>query len=706
MKNKKIIIIYITAIVLIIIGMLGLTYGFIHTKIVGNESSKKFTAISQVLRMEFSDGSESLTSNLDGYFLPGSTLTKTFTLKNNSTINLKYSIIIDDFINEFQRNDITYEIYQDTESSENLVSKGYLPKTKIAELTQVLNINKNESVTYILKIIYNQSEENQIIDSGAKIEGKINVQSEENNISSLLVYGNSIQNGVPNPTTPIEIESVGDKSVNMIDLKTIANQALPYTKISYGITGVYREDGTLTLSGTSTSTHDAVDFWLFDSKYMEPGTYTISGVPYDSENGGAYRLFGYYYENGVHISKYLNNTSTGAEGLTFTIGENQGISFSVRISRKFVNLKNIVAKPQLEKGSAKTEYVENGKYVIPIRVNSKNLFDQDGWYNFFANNNGTQLNKLSKSVMVDGHECMSWHPENGYDRTGETNKSIVFPFKGKENTRYTISFTCKKADREGYNTTGITIRYSDNTSTSLYCDKSLEWNTVIGTSTAGKTVVGLSMPYSWDGVVYFRKDSIKLYEGVYTANTIGDYIPYKNEKYTIVLDEPLRKVGNCDTCADYLDVFNKKLYRYTDRYDFTENNLVDYYSYRTTHNWTTAVVALGFKNKKIGYGTSLCNYFKRVDNANPFIAASATNGLYSDHSELPRVYIDLGTEPKLYNSSYPITNWENFNTAYCIAQLETPPAPEIIELNIPKIDKNSIISIDTEVQPSKIIVNK
>ena len=92
MKNKKMIIIYISIIGLIAISLLGLTYGYVTARIDGNETSKNVSAISQVLKMEFTDGSESLTSTLEGYFNPGSELTKTFTFKNNGNKDLNYNI--------------------------------------------------------------------------------------------------------------------------------------------------------------------------------------------------------------------------------------------------------------------------------------------------------------------------------------------------------------------------------------------------------------------------------------------------------------------------------------------------------------------------------------------------------------------------------------------------------------------------------------
>ena len=170
MKKKKIII-YSSIIVLIVLTIiLFTTYAFITTKVSGNSSGKKYQAISKVIRIEYSDGKETLSSNINDTFTPGSVITKTFTVTNTGDDEIDYTIYLENVTNTFTRyNDITYELY---DSSNTKIYEGIFPKTDNV-ISDTYKLKKNESTTYTLKVIYNNSEENQIVDSGKKIDAKI-----------------------------------------------------------------------------------------------------------------------------------------------------------------------------------------------------------------------------------------------------------------------------------------------------------------------------------------------------------------------------------------------------------------------------------------------------------------------------------------------------------------------------------------------------
>ena len=170
MKKKKIII-YSSIIVLIVLTIiLFTTYAFITTKVSGNSSGKKYQAISKIIRIEYSDGKETLSSNINDTFTPGSVITKTFTVTNTGDDDIDYTICLKNVINTFTRiNDITYELY---DSSNTKIYEGIFPKTDNT-ISDTYKLKKNESTTYTLKVIYNNSEENQIVDSGKKIDAKI-----------------------------------------------------------------------------------------------------------------------------------------------------------------------------------------------------------------------------------------------------------------------------------------------------------------------------------------------------------------------------------------------------------------------------------------------------------------------------------------------------------------------------------------------------
>lgn len=351
MKNKRVIIICITAIILIIIGLLGVTYGYMQSIIEGNETAKKTTAKAQILKMEFSDGSESLTSNIEGYFLPGTTLTKTFSLTNQSTKALTYNILIEDLKNTFTRNDITYEFYMDDvlikcpgNNYDELTDACSLPKSEPAYIATGLNIALEEEKTFTLKIIYNQSSENQIVDSGKTIEGNISVEEDNRKTLANAIISNAKIAKEKKDTTRAQLYSLSDTlpTTPGISISGETEKVLGMAKDSYTIEGQEKtysyyfrgavEDNYVNMSGMcwrivriqgdgsiKLVLEDQVDLCnettdLDGDGYKYTGSWRISGGHY------GYTLIGSYYMDNIlsetsyslnyNLKNWFNNGGT------------------------------------------------------------------------------------------------------------------------------------------------------------------------------------------------------------------------------------------------------------------------------------------------------------------------------------------------------------------------------------------------------------
>ena len=149
------------------------------------------------------------------------------------------------------------------------------------------------------------------------------------------IYGESIQNGTPTPTSPVEIQSVGDKTNNLYN-----NDDVIFTKLKL-----------ITLDTP-----------------LEAGTYTIS-LEFDNDNEA--------YNEGLLF--YLGESGSAIGNLSFSKGERS--SNTVTFDQKIYKLsfyatdkgstnagvnatyKNI----KIEKGSTATSYEPYG-YKIPITV--------------------------------------------------------------------------------------------------------------------------------------------------------------------------------------------------------------------------------------------------------------------------------------------------------------------------------------------------
>lgn len=199
MKKKLIIPISLISFVALV-AVIYVSYGFVAARITNNELSKKQTFINQKLEIEYSDGTETLTSN-NTSFIPGSILTKEISITNTGNVPVTYTIKIGDclpedeskcvFENTFKRPaDITYEMYLNNE----IIEKTTFPIYKDEPLASNITIDKDETQNLKLLIYYNNSTDNQIVDSGSKIGGKLTFEDEKNIIENVLIYGNTDEN--------------------------------------------------------------------------------------------------------------------------------------------------------------------------------------------------------------------------------------------------------------------------------------------------------------------------------------------------------------------------------------------------------------------------------------------------------------------------------------------------------------------------------
>lgn len=112
------------------------------------------------------------------------------------------------------------------------------------------------------------------------------------------IYGNSTQNGTPTPTSPVEIQSVGEKSTNLIPFN--------YTSRTInGVTITVNNDGSLTYNGTAGTATAGVSYELFNGKMplVEGKKYYFSDC-YAQLNGQSGNIMtnGYTAKAGDYIS--------------------------------------------------------------------------------------------------------------------------------------------------------------------------------------------------------------------------------------------------------------------------------------------------------------------------------------------------------------------------------------------------------------------
>lgn len=322
----------------------------------------------------------------------------------------------------------------------------------------------------------------------------------ENKLLNYQIYGNSKQDGTPTPSTPVEIQSVGDKTKNKFN----------YKDYNY-LAGYISTSGTTILNSTTTDT--------FYIECKPNTTYTLQRDKVKVENS-VFRMAsfktipaqGTKYTNvaGGLINDLVLTLTTGANDkyLAFSLG---GV---LHTDVEYFN------KVQIEENSTPTDFEPYG-YKIPVNISS--------------------INKLSNNIFTS-------LPRTSFEQTA--NRTLYAEYhlsnaKLKENTTYTIIAKYTNLNGGGAGFT-LLLGGSAYPSTSTFTKQGyvcLKFNTLnnldtlvqLGTRNFGGT--GSSVKY----------ENFMILEGDYTNKDIPEYEPYIQPTTTsIYLDEPLRKVGNAD----------------------------------------------------------------------------------------------------------------------------------------------------------------
>lgn len=176
----------------------------------------------------------------------------------------------------------------------------------------------------------------------------------DENMSNYRIYGNSVQNGTPTPEAPIEVQSVGDKTKNILNIEPML------------IASNWIADSSLNSSG----------YWNYPIKNLKPNTtYTLSM----KENG-----WNGISDNGLYVT-LRNNVGVFAEAgalchttgqkwyckskVTITSNENGMLylAFYNPTDERLALFFSKCPEMMIEEGSSNTSYEPYG-YKIPVKV--------------------------------------------------------------------------------------------------------------------------------------------------------------------------------------------------------------------------------------------------------------------------------------------------------------------------------------------------
>lgn len=535
-------------------------------------------------------------------------------------------------------------------------------------------------------------------------------------MTSLSLVGNAVQDGTPNPETPVEVQGVGEKTGNLFDISG-----------SIAISG-----GTIAVEGTKitfTTTDNCYGVTLAQNIQLKPNTaYTVSyrSVTFDGSYGGSYGLRvncdGIW--GSMEYGKTYCNFTTGDVGVV-TINYYVGMPYQGEIGKLLV-----LEEPMLVKGSYTAETMppyEPYGYKVPVEVSGINLF------NVSQITDTSYITRDGDKLILNDYACASQlSPEDFLEMTGLqpgdtiTTTRDVSVSKGVANSiTGRISFFNKSGGA------GYVLTESSALRTSVIPD---DFDSEHYTSAY---FYGALTPDE-NGDRIAEMSNIMILKGTYTADTMPPYEPYHApQTFNVYMDKPLYGLKLDPTSTGYytyMDADGNKYLGDTITIDFdnrtaTRTDNVTYASLASCRlinysNWGTSngLYSYHFQcspeikttydedgtKKHWGATSMLCSHLPIA--RNPATMAICTGKNPGEWANMMRVWLPVNEVDSMEGdtASAKANAWWTANAQdYMALYITEPTTTDISALQdwdaMPKMWRGTVvISADTTIQPSSM----
>lgn len=183
MNRKQKIILYSVLIFLVILLLLGFTYGYFMTKIIGNDNKKSISVTSGTLELTYGENTSEILG--DTKIEPGYSVTKTFSATNTGNRDVIYGAVLENIENSFTRQeDIVYTLICKSYKKGTTTISGtcdgkdetQFPATGDVSLMITNTIPVGITHSYELTITYKNLKIDQSIDMGNKFSARVNIR--------------------------------------------------------------------------------------------------------------------------------------------------------------------------------------------------------------------------------------------------------------------------------------------------------------------------------------------------------------------------------------------------------------------------------------------------------------------------------------------------------------------------------------------------
>ena len=191
MKDKKIIILSIIGSLLLVSIAIASSYAYFVANVSGNKDTNNVVVTNGVMALEYKDGDA---INL-GNAIPGSSVSKTFTVKNTGNVSTNYTIYFSELSNKFvDKTDLVYTLTS-SDGGKN-VAQTQVPSTNEAMVSNYA-IDAGKTHTYTLTITFLNKDENQNDNMNVSFSTKVSINETKEYVEPLDIDVELAQGMIP-----------------------------------------------------------------------------------------------------------------------------------------------------------------------------------------------------------------------------------------------------------------------------------------------------------------------------------------------------------------------------------------------------------------------------------------------------------------------------------------------------------------------------
>ena len=191
MKDKKIIILSIVGVLLLVSIVVATSYAYFVANVSGNKDTNNVVVTNGVMALEYKDGDEINLANA----VPGSSVSKTFTVKNTGNVSTNYTIYFSELSNKFvDKTDLVYTLTS-SDGGKN-VAQTQVPSTNEAMVTNY-EIEAGKTHTYTLTITFLDKDDNQDDNQGVSFSTKVAINETKEYVEPLDIDVELAQGMIP-----------------------------------------------------------------------------------------------------------------------------------------------------------------------------------------------------------------------------------------------------------------------------------------------------------------------------------------------------------------------------------------------------------------------------------------------------------------------------------------------------------------------------